>query len=119
MGSTTIQARFGEDTYPIGRFILDRARALGMSRTELVRRLGYRRDRQRPQGARRTADDRHGSAADRKASRRRSPSGRGNCRRRHGGDRPTAARRGVSTHSRPRDCIQDSVQTAPALRNRA
>jgi hypothetical protein len=43
MGSTTIHARFGEDTYPIGRFILDRARALGLSRTELVRRLGYRR----------------------------------------------------------------------------
>jgi hypothetical protein len=43
MGSTTFQARFGEDIYPIGRFILDRARALGMSRTELVRRLGYHR----------------------------------------------------------------------------
>ena len=42
MGSTTIQARFGEDNYPIGRFILDRARALGMSRSELVHRLGYR-----------------------------------------------------------------------------
>jgi hypothetical protein len=41
MGSTTIQARFGEDIYPLGRFVLDRARALGMSRTELVRRLGY------------------------------------------------------------------------------
>jgi hypothetical protein len=43
MISTTIQARFGEDAYPIGRFILERAEALGMSRTELVRRLGYRR----------------------------------------------------------------------------
>jgi hypothetical protein len=43
MGSTTIQARFGEDTYPIGRFISERAQALRMSRTELVRRLGYRR----------------------------------------------------------------------------
>ena len=43
MGSATIQARFGEDTYPIGRFILDRARALGMSRSQLVRRLGYHR----------------------------------------------------------------------------
>jgi hypothetical protein len=42
MGSTTIQARLGEDNYPIGRFILERARALGLSRTELVRRLGYR-----------------------------------------------------------------------------
>jgi len=42
MGSTTLEARHGEDTYPIGRFILDRARALGLSRTELVRLLGYR-----------------------------------------------------------------------------
>jgi hypothetical protein len=42
MGSTTIQARYGEDAYPIGRFILECARALGLSRTELVRRLGYR-----------------------------------------------------------------------------
>jgi hypothetical protein len=36
-----MQARFGEDAYPIGRFVLDRARALGMGRTELVRRLCY------------------------------------------------------------------------------
>lgn len=42
MGSATILGRFGEDKYPIGRFILDRARALGLSRTDLVRRLGYR-----------------------------------------------------------------------------
>jgi hypothetical protein len=42
MGSATIQARFGEETYPVGRFILDRARALGLSRSTLVRRLGYR-----------------------------------------------------------------------------
>jgi len=42
MGSTTIQTRFGEDTYPIGRFILERSRALGINRAELVRRLGYR-----------------------------------------------------------------------------
>ena len=42
MGSSTIQARFGENKYPVGRFILDRARALGLSRSELVRRLGYR-----------------------------------------------------------------------------
>jgi hypothetical protein len=48
MGSATIQVRFGEDKYPIGRFILERARALGMSRSALVRRLGYR---QRSQGA--------------------------------------------------------------------
>jgi hypothetical protein len=41
MGSITFQARHGEDVYPIGRFILHRARVPGMSRTELVRRLGY------------------------------------------------------------------------------
>jgi hypothetical protein len=37
-----MKPRFGEDKYPIGRFILDRARALGISRSDLVRRLGYR-----------------------------------------------------------------------------
>jgi hypothetical protein len=42
MSSATFQARFGEVKYPIGRFILDRARALGISRSDLVRRLGYR-----------------------------------------------------------------------------
>jgi hypothetical protein len=42
MGSATIQADFDEGHYPIGRFILHRARALGMSRSDLVRRLGYR-----------------------------------------------------------------------------
>ena len=42
MGSATFQSRFGEDKYPIGRFILDRARVLGISRSGLVRRLGYR-----------------------------------------------------------------------------
>ncbi len=41
--SSTIQARFGEDAYPIGRLVLDRAQALGVSRTELVRRLGYQK----------------------------------------------------------------------------
>src|SRR5437868_183914 len=41
MGSSTIQARFFEDKYPIGRFILDRARGLRMSRGELASRLGY------------------------------------------------------------------------------
>jgi hypothetical protein len=35
MGSATILSRIGEDQYPIGRFILDRARALSMSRTDL------------------------------------------------------------------------------------
>ena len=42
MGSTTFQARFGEDKYPIGRFIFEHSRALGTSRSDLVRRLGYR-----------------------------------------------------------------------------
>jgi hypothetical protein len=42
MGSTTLQPRLGEDKYPLGRFILNHARALGVSRTDLVRRLGYR-----------------------------------------------------------------------------
>lgn len=41
MSSTTIRAQFGEDKYPIGRFILERARSLGMSRSDLVHRLGY------------------------------------------------------------------------------
>jgi hypothetical protein len=39
--SSTIQARFGEDAYPVGRFVLDRARVLGLTRTDLVRRLCY------------------------------------------------------------------------------
>jgi hypothetical protein len=42
MVSMPFQPRFGEDAYPIGRFILERARKLGISRTELVRGLGYR-----------------------------------------------------------------------------
>jgi hypothetical protein len=37
----SIQARFNEDTYPIGRLIVDRASALGLSRSDLVRRLQY------------------------------------------------------------------------------
>jgi hypothetical protein len=40
--SPTIQPRFGEGGFPIGRLILDRAKALGLSRTDLVRRFGYR-----------------------------------------------------------------------------
>jgi hypothetical protein len=36
-----IQPRYGEDAYPIGRFVLDRAKTLGRSRTDLVRRCGY------------------------------------------------------------------------------
>jgi hypothetical protein len=42
MRSLTFQPRFGEDRYPIGRFILHRARTLGLRRSDLVRRLGYR-----------------------------------------------------------------------------
>jgi hypothetical protein len=41
MVSPILQPRFGEDRYPIGRFILVRSRVLGISRTELVHRLGY------------------------------------------------------------------------------
>jgi hypothetical protein len=41
MGSI-FQPRFGEDRYPIGRFILERSRALAITRSDLVRRLGYR-----------------------------------------------------------------------------
>src|SRR6266446_3797745 len=41
MGSSTIQPRSGEDHYPIGRFILHRARTLGLSRNDLVYRLRY------------------------------------------------------------------------------
>jgi hypothetical protein len=40
--SPTIQPRFGEDIFPVGRFVLDRAKALGLSRTDLVCRFGYR-----------------------------------------------------------------------------
>jgi hypothetical protein len=42
MGLPTFQPRFGEDRYPIGRFILERARTLGISRSDLVHGLGYR-----------------------------------------------------------------------------
>ena len=38
-----VQARFGEDAYPLGRFLIDRAQALGLDRRDLVRRLGYTR----------------------------------------------------------------------------
>ena len=41
MGSPIFQPRFGEDKYPIGRFIVERSRALGISRSDLVHRLGY------------------------------------------------------------------------------
>jgi hypothetical protein len=39
--SSTMQARFGENEFPIGRLILNLTRDLGLSRSELVRRLGY------------------------------------------------------------------------------
>jgi hypothetical protein len=34
-----IQPRYGEDSYAIGRFVLDRAKTLGLSRTDVVRRF--------------------------------------------------------------------------------
>jgi hypothetical protein len=37
-----IRLRYGEDAYPISRFILDRADGLGLTRSDLVRRFGYR-----------------------------------------------------------------------------
>jgi hypothetical protein len=40
----SFQARFYEDRYPIGRFILDRANTLGITRRDLVNRLGGFRD---------------------------------------------------------------------------
>ena len=40
--SSNIQPRHGEGTYAIGRFILDRTKILGLNRTDLVRRFGYR-----------------------------------------------------------------------------
>jgi hypothetical protein len=36
-----MRARFGETEYAISRLVLERAKSLGLSRTELVRRLGY------------------------------------------------------------------------------
>jgi hypothetical protein len=42
VGSATIEAHFGEDKYPIGRFILHRARVLGLTRSDFVRQFGYR-----------------------------------------------------------------------------
>jgi len=41
MPTTIMQARFGEAEYAVGRLVLERARALGFSRSALVRRLGY------------------------------------------------------------------------------
>ena len=42
MSSRPFQTYFAEDRYPTGRFILHRARTLGLSRSDLVRRLHYR-----------------------------------------------------------------------------
>ena len=39
--SSIMQSRFYEDAYPIGRLVLARARALGLSRTDLIRRLRF------------------------------------------------------------------------------
>ena len=40
--SSTFRLRIGEHGYPISRFVVDRAQALGLSRSDLARRLGYR-----------------------------------------------------------------------------
>lgn len=40
--SAIIQPRYGEDRHAIGRLVFGRAKALGLSRTDLVRKLGYR-----------------------------------------------------------------------------
>jgi len=42
MPSTIIPARFGETEYPISRLVFRRATTLGLSRSALVRRLGYK-----------------------------------------------------------------------------
>ena len=42
MPTIIMQARFGEAEYAVGRLVLERAGALGLSRSALVRRLGYR-----------------------------------------------------------------------------
>ena len=42
MPTIIMQARFGEAEYAVGRLVLERAGALGLSRLALVRRLGYR-----------------------------------------------------------------------------
>jgi len=75
MGSTTIQARFGERQYSIGRLVLDRARALGMSRSELVRHLGYRHVGNGHRALSELLTTRQNCTVDRTASRRGSPSG--------------------------------------------
>ena len=41
MPTTTMQARFGEADYAVGRLVLERARAVGLSRSALVKRLRY------------------------------------------------------------------------------
>ena len=66
--SSTFRLRFGEHGYPISRLLVDRARALGLSRSDLARRLGYRRHWQRAQGARRGAENGDGPGAHAEAS---------------------------------------------------
>jgi hypothetical protein len=39
--ASVMKPRFGEQHYPIGRLILHQAQALGLTRTQIVRRLGY------------------------------------------------------------------------------
>jgi hypothetical protein len=40
--ASTFRLYFGEDSYPISRLLVNRARALGLTRGDLARRLGYR-----------------------------------------------------------------------------
>jgi hypothetical protein len=40
--NSIFQLRFGEDSYPISRFLVHRAQELGLTRSDLARRLGYR-----------------------------------------------------------------------------
>lgn len=42
MPSSTFRPRHGEDAYPTGRLIIDRAMTLEISRTDLVHRLGFK-----------------------------------------------------------------------------
>jgi hypothetical protein len=40
--NSIFQLRVGEDSYPVSRILVDRARELGLTRRDLARRLGYR-----------------------------------------------------------------------------
>lgn len=57
-------ARHGEDAYPVSRFVLDRARALLMTRGGLVRRLGYLELPYRPHRAQPRSNNRQRAGRD-------------------------------------------------------